>query len=136
MALALAGCPRTQTAGAGSAAPSLAGTQWRLDELNGRPPIQVPGGGVPTLAFAANEPRANGNGGCNLFNGQYTQSGESLRLGPLASTRRACLSDEATAQETAFLRALDSTTRFSVSGDVLVLYAGEQTVARLRRSGG
>lgn len=134
--LALAGCARTQVSGAGRAAEGLAGTAWRLEELGGRPPVAVPGGSVPTLTFAAGEPRASGNGGCNQFSGAFTQSDTSLRFGPLASTRRACLSDAANNQETAYLRALESTTRFQVSGDVLVLYAGDQVVARLRRTGG
>ncbi|HYH82493.1 MAG TPA: META domain-containing protein [Longimicrobium sp.] len=126
----------TQTARAGGAAEGLAGTSWRLEELGGRPAVAVPGGGVPTLTFAADEPRASGNGGCNMFNGSFTQTDASLRLGPLASTRRACTDDAANAQETAYLRALESTTRFTVSGDQLVLYAGTQVVARLRRTGG
>jgi len=139
--LVLAACVRTtQTAGtsgaAGGAAVGLAGTSWRLEDVGGRPPVEVPGGGVPTLVFAAGEPRASGNGGCNQFNGSFTQNDASLRFGPLASTRRACLNDAANAQETAYLRALESTTRFSVSGDVLVLYAGDAVVARLRRTTG
>jgi heat shock protein HslJ len=57
-------------------------------------------------------------------------------LGPLASTRRACADEAANRQETKFLRALESTTRSTTSADVLVLYAGDEPVARLGRSGG
>ena len=52
------------------------------------------------------------------------------------STRRACTDPAATSQETAYLRALQSTTRYAVYDDLLVLYAGNQVVARLRRDGG
>ncbi len=134
--LALAACAAPQGGGAGDAPEPLAGTSWQLTELNGRAPVQVPGG-APTLEFAAGgEGRASGNGGCNQFNGPYTQDGTSLRFGGLVSTRRACADPAATNQETEYLRALQTTTRFSVSGDRLVLFANAQPVARLRLSGG
>ena len=133
--LALGGCMGPQASHGGSTAEPLAGTAWVLAELNGQPPVAAPAV-APTLTFAADEPRASGNGGCNQFGGPYTQNGASLRFGPLVSTRRACADEAANRQETAFLQALQSTTRFSVSGDQLVLYAGDQPVARLRRSGG
>ena len=133
-AVVMAACAGSY-ASAGGAAEPLTGTAWRLEELNGQPAVPVPNVGAPTLAFGA-DGRASGNGGCNQFNGTYTQDGASLRFGPLASTRRACLDPAGTSQETAYLRALESTTRFSISGDLLVLHAGDQVVARLRRSGG
>lgn len=134
--LALAACAGARTAGAGDQAQTLAGTAWRLEELNGQPPVPVAGDNVPTLAFAADGSRASGNGGCNQFNGSYTQEGASLRFGPLASTRRACVDEAATRQETAYLRALESTTRHTATAEHLVLYAGDQVVARLVRSMG
>lgn len=136
LAAGLAGCMGAQAGTPEGGAQPLAGTDWRVESLNGQPPLSVPGSGVPGLSFAAGELRVSGNGGCNLFGGPYTQSGESLRMGPLASTRRACLNQEANAQETAYLQALESTTRFSVTGDQLQLFAGEQPVVRLRRVGG
>lgn len=135
-ALALAACMAPQAPGGGGAAEPLAGTSWVLAELNGQPPVAAPDDRTPTLSFGADDLRAGGNGGCNQFSGPYTQNGVSLRFGPLVSTRRACVDEAANRQETAYLRALESTTRFSVSGDQLVLYAADQVVARLRRSGG
>lgn len=134
--LALAACIVGPSAGPGGEAERLEGTAWRLEELNGRPPVEVPGGGAPTLTFAADEPRASGNGGCNQFGGPYTRARAALRFGALASTRRACVDEAATRQETAYLQALQSITRYAVYDDLLVLYAGDQVVARLRRSGG
>jgi copper homeostasis protein (lipoprotein) len=136
VALALAACVGPQRAGPGWTAEPLAGTAWRLEELNRRPAIAAGGDATPTLAFAAGEPRASGNGGCNQFNGPFTQSGAALSFGPLASTRRACVDEAGNSQETAYLRALESTTRFAVYDDLLVLYAQDQVVARLRRTGG
>jgi heat shock protein HslJ len=34
-----------------------------------------------------------GNGGCNAFNGNYTQDGANVQIGPLAATRKACPPD-------------------------------------------
>lgn len=134
--LALAACTPPPAAHSGGAGASLAGTAWQLAELNGQPAMAVPGAAAPTLSFGAEDGRASGNGGCNQFGGPYTQEGGSLRFGPLVSTRRACVNEAGNAQETGYLRALETTTRFWTSGDLLVLYAGDQMVARLRKSGG
>lgn len=136
MALLLAACMGPQGAAPAGAAEALAGTEWRLEELNGQPAVASQSVPVPTLAFAADGQRASGNGGCNQYNGAYTQDGPSLRFGLLASTRRACADEAGNAQETAYLRALESTTRFSATAERLVLYAGDRVVARLVRSEG
>ena len=132
-AVALAACMPLRASGAGDAPAALAGTAWRLTELNRQSP--APGIIAPTLAFDASGDRASGNGGCNQFNGPYTQRDASLRLGPLVSTRRACTDPAGNAQETAYLRALESTTRFAREGGTLVLYDGTQAVARFQSTG-
>jgi heat shock protein HslJ len=129
---ALTGCAAAPGAGGGAAADGLEGTSWTLTELNGA--AAVSGGGVPTLEFAAGEPRVSGNASCNRFSGFYTHSGDSVRFGPLASTRMACADAAANTQETAYLRVLETTTRYTVSGDVLTLYVTDRAVAQLRRS--
>jgi heat shock protein HslJ len=133
--LVLAACMGPPRAGAGGEAEPLGGTEWQLAELNGQPVVGGTGDAVPTLLFAADGARASGNGGCNQFNGSYSQNGALLSFGPLASTRRACVDEAANRQETAYLRALESTTRFTATAEQLVLYAGDQAVARLVRSG-
>jgi heat shock protein HslJ len=135
LAVALAGCAAAQTAGGeggGEAAP-LEGTEWTLVELNGRPPVSIRD--TPTLAFEEGS-RASGNGGCNRFNGPYMQDGDALQLGPLASTRRACVDDAGNRQESSFLGALRTVRRFAVSGEELTLFAYGREVARLRRRAG
>lgn len=133
VAAALAACGPQMRGGAPTL---LAGSAWRLTELNGRAPVASPGDGVPTLQFDASEPRASGNGGCNQYTGPYTQDGSSLRFGPIVATRRACVDEAANRQETEFLEALHSTTRFRAVGGELVLYAGDRPVAEFRSSGG
>jgi heat shock protein HslJ len=112
----------------------LAGTSWRLIELNGE--RVAPAGNPLTLQFAADGSRVSGYGGCNQFSGEYAQNGASLRLGPLAYTRRACPEPDLNAQETAYFQALESTTRYSLEGRQLVLYSGNQVVARFVPSPG
>ncbi len=127
--LLLAACMPAQAQGGNPAGSSLAGTSWQLTELNG----QLVTGTVPlTLVFDATEPRVSGNGGCNQFSGPYTQNGASLRFGPLVSTRRACVDPAGNAQETAYFQALESTTRYALEGGQLVLYRGNQVVARFQ----
>jgi heat shock protein HslJ len=112
---------------------SLAGTSWRLIELNGQPPVS--GAETPTLQFAADGSSVSGTGGCNQFSGAYTQNGTSLSIGPLAYTRLACGDPAGNTQETAYFQALESTTRYSIERGQLVLYSGDQVVARFRRGG-
>lgn len=132
--VALAACvPGVQGAGAPML---LAGSQWRLAELNGHALASGSGGEAPTLRFDASEPRASGNGGCNQFNGPYTQTGGELHFGPMASTRRACADEGANRQETEYLEALHATTRITVHDGMLSLYAGERAVARFQAAGG
>jgi heat shock protein HslJ len=122
--------------GRGTAAPStLPGTAWRLTELDGRAPAAPPEGEGLTLEFAAaGEGRASGNAGCNRFSGGYTHAGPTLRLGPLASTKRACADDALNRQESAYLQALQAVTRAVVYTDRLDLYASDRLVARFRPS--
>jgi heat shock protein HslJ len=127
-----AGCA-TYAAGGGSISgtPALEGTAWALLEVGGQPARPVGEAGTPTLTLDAAGKRASGNGGCNRYGGGYELNGASLRFGPLVSTKRACAEDALTAQESAFLSALQETRSRRVSGDTLVLSGASGTLARL-----
>ena len=58
-----------------------------------------------TLAFPE-AGKVAGNGSCNRFTGAAEINGSAIKLGPLASTRMACMS-EASTQETGYLKALE-----------------------------
>ena len=111
-------------------AQALEGTEWRLAEVGGRPARVVGGAAAPSLRLDGAEDRASGNSGCNGFSGPYVLQGASLRLGPLASTRRACTDEEMNRQETALFQALESTRTWRVTGDTLVLSGDAGPVAR------
>jgi heat shock protein HslJ len=100
---------------------SLTGA-WRVQSVNnGR------GGVVSVLADTqlsvtfGEDGSVSGETGCNTFAGQYTVTDTTIAFGPLATTRRACLTEAAAAQEQAFLAALAASTRFELDGNRLTL---------------
>lgn len=116
-------------AGASGDSVPLEGTQWRLTELGGRP-SRPAGDDAPNLRLNAADKRAGGNTGCNSFGGEYTLSGESLRFGMMASTRRACTDEALNAQEGAYLSALSNVRTWRITGSSLELHGESGIVAR------
>lgn len=68
---------------------TLAGTSWKVVELDGSP-VTAPaiGWAEQSLEFDSDGLRATGNGGVNRFGGRYVEEGKALSFGPLAMTRR------------------------------------------------
>jgi heat shock protein HslJ len=68
----------------GAALGSLAGSEWQVRDFAGKPTnVEA------WIAFKA-DGTVSGLGGCNQFNGGYTENSRSLRFGPIAATRMAC----------------------------------------------
>ncbi len=124
-ALPLAGCASDSGSGAGSAtgatAPSLAGTSWELAEYAAE--------GETTLTAVPDDVRAtadftddqiSGSAGCNSFSGTYTTDGDTIEIGPLATTKRACV-PAVTAVESGYLARLGAATTFAIAGGTLTL---------------
>jgi heat shock protein HslJ len=103
---------------AAAAALSLIGTIWRLQDLGGTAAIP---GVEATLEFPE-AGRAGGRGSCNRFFGTVEISGETIRFGPLAATKMACLDPAANAQEKKYLEALQAAERFAFDGPALLVY--------------
>ncbi|MGH9796478.1 MAG: META domain-containing protein [Candidatus Acidiferrales bacterium] len=113
----LKGCGRTLMTG------EILDTYWKVSELGGA----APAGAAPReahLRLLAEGNRATGSTGCNTFSGVFELEGESLRLGPLVSTRMACLDQSLARQEQEYLRALESADRVSLIDGHLSLYRG------------
>jgi len=73
-----------------------------------------------------------GYGGCNQFFGSYTQDGETLKIGALASTKKYCA--DVMDAETKFLRNLQETRRAEATHLQLKLYdADGAQIMQLRR---
>src|SRR4051812_46045487 len=124
-AVMLTACPSPRPSGtadsaAMSAAPdtsapaaALEGTEWRLADIGGQPsPAGADSTRHPGFTLLAEGRKVQGSAGCNRMAGTYQLDGQKLRFGPLATTRMACPAMET---ETAFLKALEATTRYEVS---------------------
>jgi heat shock protein HslJ len=112
-----AGAPAPQTA----VSTELLGTYWRPVEIEGKQVPQHPGTREPHIVMAKEGNRLSGYAGCNNMAGGYTLSGDSLRFGPMAMTRRACIGDGANQLETAFLAALEATASYRIIAKSLEL---------------
>jgi heat shock protein HslJ len=86
---------------------SLSGTEWLLEDLGGSGVIDNV---QATLTFPE-AGRVAGNASCNRFSGPAEISGDSIKLGPLASTRMAC-PEAVMNQETKYLNSLQAAERF------------------------
>lgn len=118
---ASAGSPSATTAAVAQtpAAPvalSLAGTEWAAFAVDGKAEVTNP---KPKLRWLSAD-KVAGTGGCNGFSGPSVAGPDSLRLGPLASTGRACLSMPGS-QEDLFFKALELTRKAKIDRDQLVL---------------
>ena len=96
---------------------------------NGKQAVVGPvAGSTLTAIFTADQ--VSGSAGCNTYSGPYTLDGTTLKIGPLASTMKACADQAVNDQEQQFLAALQASTTFSQSGNILTLKAagGENQV--------
>ena len=99
---------------------SLTGTLWQLDTIiDGDAAGSVPAGVVANITFAE-DGSLHANLGCNIGNGTYTDEGDVLQIGPLATTRKAC-EPAASDVETAMLKVLDGEVGYQIDGKQLTL---------------
>ena len=100
----------------------LGGVTWHATCINnGRGAVtSVVAGTDPTLAY---DPAGTvtGHTGCNTFNGPAVVDGTNIAIGPLMSTKMACVEEAANAQEAAYVAALEASTTFLVRGATLEL---------------
>lgn len=109
--------PSETPAGSGE----LAGTSWVLGS------ITLDGVETPAAANSAvdinflTDGYVEGHGGCNSYRGEYRAGSGSLTISKVASTLKACLEDDITAQETRLLGGLTTAEGYTLSGDTLVI---------------
>lgn len=111
-------------------APIWDGATWLVEDLRGRGVID----NAQTTLRIAPDGAASGPTGCNFFHGQATISGESLRFGQMATTRRACPAALAD-QERKFLNALTEarSARLDSGGRLSLLSGKGEALLRLSR---
>ena len=80
--------------------------------------------------------RAGGHGACNSYFAQTALSGTNLTFSAAGSTKIACPSDEAAAQETAFFSALQDVRSYRFEeGRLVLLGDGNKELLRFERAG-
>jgi heat shock protein HslJ len=97
----------------------LVETSWRLEDLGGARALE---GVEATLEFPEAR-KAGGRASCNRFFGTVEISGDSVKFGPLAATKMACIDDATNAQEVKYLQALQGAERFAFDGPALLIYS-------------
>ena len=118
-----------------ASAKSLEDFDWRPEFVQGA----AGSGEVNSYVRFESDGRINGFGGCNRFFGRYTASTATapatsgdLRIGPLASTRKACKAD-IMEHEAALIAALEAVRGYSRNATYLTLSDQHgTTVVRLR----
>lgn len=101
----------------------LAGTTWQvLSYNNGKQAVvSILNGTSLSLNFGI-DGSISGNSGCNTYFGTYKVDGESISIGPLASTKKYCGAPEGIMdQEAQFLVSLENAAKYLVDGNTLEL---------------
>jgi heat shock protein HslJ len=93
---------------------------WVLTELNGKPISVGTGRERPRLEISLDEGRVTGTTGCNRLNGPIKADTHHLLIGPLATTRMACL-EETGKLEGDFLKALQQPLTYRIGEGRLTL---------------
>lgn len=105
---------KTMTFAAQSAV-TLEGSAWNVTSYNNgnQATVSPAVDSAITLVFGA-DGSVSGNATCNTYNGPFTVDGDALTVGPLATTRMACASDELNAQEAQYLAALQNAATWEI----------------------
>jgi len=85
---------------------------WIAESIAGKPVISP---GRVTMAFS--EGRVSGRGGCNIYSGPVDVGAGTLKVGPLISTKMACVDNGLMQQESLYLGALQTAQRFALGAD-------------------
>ena len=104
--------------------PSLAGVSWEVTSFNNDRHAVVGVIGEPAIKMSFKDGQVSGSAGCNAFHGTYATEGNQIRLGALATTRRAC-DEPLMIQEREFLAALASAVTWSIDGNVLDMHRAD-----------
>ncbi len=102
---------------------SLAGSEWGFQGDDNGPFVQF-----------GSKSDISGFGGCNRFFGTYELNGQKLTVGPLASTKKACVGP-AMETERKFLQALQNARRIDATHLALQIYddSGVELLSLIRR---
>ena len=105
-----------------SASP-LVGTEWVATSIDGKDVV----GTTPPTALFSSEGTVSGTDGCNSYHGTYVDKGETLEIGPLASTLMAC-DPEVDSQSAAFMAVMNGSAPYSLEGQSLTIGSSDGQV--------
>jgi heat shock protein HslJ len=94
----------------------LSGSEWRPSFMSA---AELPAGVKIEVEFKP-DGRIAGSGGCNRFFGGYTVSGNRIKIGPLASTRKGC--PGLIKLEAMFFATLQAASSFEQTDTTLILF--------------
>ena len=110
---------------------NLSGTAWEATGYNnGKQAVTSVLAGSTITAEFGKDGKLSGNSGCNSYNGPYTTTGSQIKIGPLASTRKAC-GDPAgfMEQDVQYLAALESAATYKIEGTTLEMRTEDGALA-------
>ena len=106
----------------------LEGRAWSVESLTIDGASSAPIDGTDLIAIFDTGTVA-GTAGCNSYNASYEIDGDSITVGPAASTLKFCDQPAGVMdQEIAYLTLLQSADRFDLDGESLVLFSGDVQV--------
>ncbi len=97
----------------------LINTSWKLVSLEEKNITVHKNMKEPYIFFEKDEKSVKGFGGCNSMFGSFSKEGQNIKIGPLASTKKACMYGMDTEAE--FYRAISKTKKWHIYGNVLKL---------------
>jgi len=118
LTLAVAGCESAVSEDNTGDDARLTQQDWVAQSIAGKPVVQI---GRVILSFG--EGRVSGRGGCNLYSGSVEYGKGAIKIGPLISTKMACVEDGLMQQESAYLKTLQGAQRYSIGGDGMLTIA-------------
>ncbi|ENU31735.1 hypothetical protein F991_00504 [Acinetobacter sp. CIP-A165] len=127
VAVVMSGCAATESLHISSNASQkesigLYNHTWVATQING---VDIktdgPSHQKPAIQFDANTKRFSGADGCNKIFGSFESSAKQLQLGPIASTRMACIGNDNATLSRQYSDALTNTTSYKIKGHELQL---------------
>ncbi|WP_295445839.1 META domain-containing protein [uncultured Thiodictyon sp.] len=109
--------------------------QWQLTGYNnGKQAMVSTLNGTEITLELRDDGTLGGSDGCNRYMSGYTLTGETLTVGPLASTRMACKGRQGAAEQAGdYATALATVTGYRIEGDELILLtSADKPAARYR----
>lgn len=105
----------------------LGGTMWLVTGYNnGKQAVTSPILDTEITLNFGTDNRVSGSASCNNYTGSFESGDGTLKVGPLASTQRACVAPEGIMeQEQQYLTALQSAATFELNGGILTIRNAE-----------